>query len=353
MKIFTFILLLFLTSQTYAARKSENIFYLTPDVNDAFFSDALLNDISTHAKSINVLAPQVYAINSHGEIKGKLDPKLITIANHYSISLLPLVTNIDFDQAQFHAFLLDSNARQNAIQSLIDLCKQNHFSGIQFDLENINFTDKDALTQFYTAAANALHQNGFIASITLVPRTSDSYVTDYDRWYFTNWSGAYDFSKLAAASDFVSLMSYDNHTSLTTPGPIAAYHWVEITLLFALQTIPAEKISLGIPDYSGYWTTGKMGANVIPEKYTFRAKESQLGYTKLQKLLATFKPSLGWQPQWKIHYAIFDNEGRNDYLFVEDAKSFTAKYKLVSKYHLRGISVWKLGLEEPGIWKTL
>jgi spore germination protein len=40
-------------------------------------------------------------------------------------------------------------------------------------------------------------------------------------------------------------------------------------------------------------------------------------------------------------------------LYLEDARSFTAKMALVKKYHFRGISVWRLGHEDPDVWKQL
>ena len=38
---------------------------------------------------------------------------------------------------------------------------------------------------------------------------------------------------------------------------------------------------------------------------------------------------------------------------IEDAKSFAAKLALVKKFHLRGISVFRLGIEDAGIWPVL
>jgi spore germination protein len=148
-------------------------------------------------------------------------------------------------------------------------------------------------------------------------------------------------------------MSYDQHTSLTTPGPIASAAWVEKIILHLLEAIPPTKISLGIPTYSGYWTTNVLGASLVPERYSFRSKEAQIGYPKLTSLLAQFDQKLIWNKQWQSSYAIYDNHGHNEYIFAENAQSFKAKLALAKKYHLRGISVWKLGLEDPAIWNVL
>ncbi|HET9783831.1 MAG TPA: hypothetical protein VFP94_02610, partial [Terriglobales bacterium] len=39
--------------------------------------------------------------------------------------------------------------------------------------------------------------------------------------------------------------------------------------------------------------------------------------------------------------------------WVEDERSFVAKLHLVTEYHLRGFSVWRIGLEDPHIWPEL
>ncbi|MEP6832857.1 MAG: glycoside hydrolase, partial [Gemmatimonas sp.] len=41
------------------------------------------------------------------------------------------------------------------------------------------------------------------------------------------------------------------------------------------------------------------------------------------------------------------------HLWEEDARAFVAKLGLVQKYHLRGYSVWVLGLEDPKTWKAI
>jgi spore germination protein YaaH len=38
---------------------------------------------------------------------------------------------------------------------------------------------------------------------------------------------------------------------------------------------------------------------------------------------------------------------------MEDARAFVTKLGLVSKYHLRGYSVWVLGSEDPATWRAL
>ena len=57
--------------------------------------------------------------------------------------------------------------------------------------------------------------------------------------------------------------------------------------------------------------------------------------------------SLVCQNQWGSAYVMYSNNYMNEYIFVENEKSFNEKLNLAKRYQLRGISVWKLGYEDP------
>jgi spore germination protein YaaH len=254
--------------------------------------------------------------------------------------------NPGFDQPLIHRLLTVPDARRNAIASLAALCRDNHFDGIQFDVENVHISDKAAFTSFVRESAEALHAVGCSASAAVVPRTSDDRgPTSYHQWIYDNWRGVYDYKALAESLDFISYMTYAQHTGGSTPGPVAGYTWMEDALKFVLSLgVPPEKISLGIPAYSDWWypvfeaTTGS------------RMRGSDISYARASELISTYGLSPVWDDREKTPYAIWSNAGVNELLWIEDARAFAAKMELVRKYKLRGYSVWVLGLEDPKVW---
>ena len=104
-------------------------------------------------------------------------------------------------------------------------------------------------------SAAELHRVGCSVSAAVVPRSSESLGTsNYHRWMFENWRGVYDYKALADALDFISFMTYAQHTGGSTPGPVAGYTWMEDALKYVLSLgVPPSKISLGIPAYSDWW----------------------------------------------------------------------------------------------------
>lgn len=328
----------------------EKIFYTTPDNKDGTFTSTQIKSLEEHAQGIDIIAPQIYTMDEKGEITGEIDPKLINTAKNYKIQIMPLIINHDFNQEKFHSFLQSKALQEHAISSMLELCKKHNHLGIQFDFESIIVNDKDKFSEFVKLAAQRFHENSLLISTVVVPKTTDEVQDGYDSWHYDNWAGAYDYKTLGRYCDFISVMTYDQHTGLTTPGPIAAYDWVEDVVTYVLKTVPSNKISLGIPTYSGYWVSGKNPVKDIPEKYTFRPIRQTISYAKSHGLLNHYNLRPQWHDQWKQLYSVFSVNGKNQYLFIEDSKSYQAKSYLVKKYNLRGISVWKLGLEDPSIW---
>jgi spore germination protein YaaH len=299
-----------------------------------------------HADKISIVSPQVFFFDSTGAISGKIDPRLVAKAKEQHVKVVPLVMNPGFSQPMMHRILTVPDARTRAIRAIADLCRDNHFDGIQYDIENVHISDKDALTSFMRESAAELHKVGCTASAAVVPRTSDDRgPTSYHQWIFDNWRGVYDYKALADALDFLSYMTYAQHTGGSTPGPVAGYSWMEDCLTFVLSLgVPPEKISLGIPSYSDWWYP------VYDDKTGSRMRGNDVSYARTQELVARFALKPAWDEREKSPFAMWPNAGVYEHLWIEDARAFSAKLEMVRRYKLRGYSVWVLGMEDPAVW---
>jgi spore germination protein YaaH len=302
-----------------------------------------------HADQISIVAPQVFYLDSLGGLRGSVDARVVARAREKNVKLVPLVMNPGFDQPSFHRVLTTPDARLRAIRSMTALCRDNRFSGLQFDFENIAVADKDAFTSFARETADSLRRVGCTLSAAVVPRSSE-YPGDnsYDRWIFENWRGVYDYKALADALDFISFMTYAQHTGGTPPGPVAGYPWMEAALQYVLSlSVPPSKISLGIPAYSDWWFPSYDVAKGA------RTSGRDVSYADATAVLAKHGVEPVWDDVQKASYAMFPVNGVNQFVFLEDARAFVAKLALVSKYKLRGYSVWVLGMEDPKTWQAI
>ncbi|MFL5580975.1 MAG: glycosyl hydrolase family 18 protein [Gemmatimonadaceae bacterium] len=299
-----------------------------------------------HADRISVVAPQSFSMDSLGVIWGRVDPRVVERARAANVKLVPLIVNPGFDQAIFHRVLASPEARRRAVRSITALCRDNRFDGIQFDFENISVADRDLFTAFSRETADSLHGIGCTLSAAVVPRSSDyPGPTPYHVWIYDNWRGAYDYKALAESMDFLSLMTYSQHTRRTPPGPVAGYPWMEAAVKYVLSLgVPPAKVSLGLPAYSQHWYPtwdAQGGARVAGTGLAFAAASG---------LLAKSGAQTTWDAKQKEAYAFWENDGTFEWLFFQDARAFDARLALVRQYGLRGYSVWVLGQEDPKVW---
>lgn len=336
-----FCTLCFLQTIAYGMEKN---FYLLHSPNPK-----AIIDITSHKKTIHALILQSFRINSKGAVNGDLNEGVIELARHRSIKIIAMITNSYFDPHSVHLFLNDPIAQDTALNTLLTSCMQYHLYGVQFDFEMVPLSDRDALTQFYRKAAKLFHEHGFIVSFAVAPVLADSHFpSSYYEKLYRVWHGAYDLKALGNIADFVTVLSYDQHGENTIPGPVASVEWVEQVVKFILKFIPANKISLGIPSYSGLWYMDE----IRPSK-RITTIYNAIDYDTAHYIITKYHANLHWDNTAKINYTYFEYNHLNKFIFFENANSIKPKIALVNKYHLRGISVFRLGIEDPGIWRTI
>src|SRR5260370_27099054 len=197
-----------------------------------------------HATRIDIVAPSGYRTDGGGYVSGAPDAKILEAAQQLGVLLLPLVSNPGFDPRIIHAIVRSAEARERLIRLLLAQCREQHYWGMQFDFENVPAEDRDFFTALIRQAAKAFHAEGFQLSLAMYPNPPGK-------------PTGYDLTPLAREVDFVTLMTYDQHTQRTGPGPISGYPWMESALDDAIKEAPPAKLSLGIPLYGGRWSPGR------------------------------------------------------------------------------------------------
>lgn len=329
------------TSPRVSPHRLEALWYLRGEQSTQSFL--------AHADQISIVSPQVFSLDSTGVITGGIDARVIAAAHEHHVKLVPLVTNPGFDQPSIHRVLTNPDARARALHSLADLCRDQHLDGIQFDIENVNVRDKDALTSFTRESVDSVHHAGCALSAAVVPRTSeDPGPTSYHKWIYENWRAAYDYKALADTLDFISYMTYAQHTGGSPDGPVGGYPWIEQCLRFALSLgVSPSKISLGIPGYSDWWYPA------YDSVHGSRMRGDDISYEHAREILAKGNITPQWDDVQKALHASWSEHDVFQHVWIEDRRSFLTKLGLVTKYHLRGYSVWVLGSEDPATWSAL
>ena len=320
----------------------ERLFYITnaPDAIASF---------KKNAGSVSVIGPQSYRVDAQGNLTGEVPARILEIAKARSIPVMPLIVNPGWNLELFHALVNDAAARARMIASMVALGKQHGFWGWQFDFEQIHVGDRDSLSLFYREAADALHANGMKISIAVYPDPGDlQNASDFHTWLWEYLVGAYDLAALAAAGDFITLMTYLQHTPRTPPGPVGGLPYMERVVRTALaHGVKPEQMSLGIAFFSMHWRTEW---NAERKGYSWGRG---LGWKAASELIQKAGARLQWDGAQGASFARWENHGVFEYAWIEDARALAPKLDLQKRYRLRGISVWRIGQEDPAVWKRL
>ena len=327
-----------------AAEIGSALFYTVPGT-------AADLSFTQHSDRIGTLAPQSFSLDRNGTLKGSVPADLLAEAEAQKVAVMPLVINAGFSRLNGERMLRSPRARDRAIGALVSTAREQGFSGWQIDFENLPSSQRAAFSRFVAETAEALHRQGKQLSVAVAARTAD--LPDSDN--YRTFSGVYDYAALGASADFLSVMAYPESDS-RHPGPLASYPWVERVVQHVLEQVPPDKISLGLPTYQTDWMERRV-------RISFRRRVA--GHLKrvfeyVYRLFHRNGPvvhdddtPLEWDAPMQSSYRITGSGHKRQVTWVEDERSFVAKLHLVTQYHLRGFSVWRIGLEDPHIWPEL
>ncbi len=325
-----------------------------PEIEALFYysnNEESFRNLEINISRISIVAPFIYSVDEDGVVWGRGDPRVLKLANENNVGVMPLIGNPGFEQGMLTSLLANDTARDRAIKSLLDECRRYNYLGIQFDFENISINDRDAYTQFMRETGDALHAEGFQLSVAVVHRPEEfPGPTKYFKWLYKNWRAGYDLEALAEIVDFISVMTYSQHTRRTPPGPDASIQWVIKNIEYFLEEVPPEKLSLGIPVISQHWHTRHDNELYVANA---RSWSNSLKHSEATGLAEQFDAEWIWLDAHKVSYTFFDNGGLFEWIFLEDVRSFRHKLDLVNQYGLRGFSVFLFGHEDPEIWGAL
>lgn len=264
--------------------------------------------------------------------------QVIQEAHQKGVKVLALVHNLlygDYDTSKqlAHEMVATPQGRANFIEDLLQLLKEYGFDGVNMDVEYVPLEDRDDFSLLMQELYKALKSKGYTVTISVPAKTGD-YLSD-------SWSGPFDYKSIGQNADLVLLMTYDEHGYSSGPGPIASYNWVEKVLKYAVTQIPSEKIFMGIPSYGFDWTQGKSSP-----RYLSYAQAMEMAYRGEYKIK--------WDDKAKVPYfSYWDANGKKHEVWFESSHSLKEKLKLVDKYGIKGIGIWRIGMEDPTVWEVI
>ena len=316
--------------------KKEEYSYLTMDskVNmvwhqvtstdaNAYFADATAN-----MTGVNVISPTwFYLTDTSGNIASIASADYVSQAHEKGLQVWGLIDNFTQEVSTTET-LSSTAARQNIISQLIQAAQDVGMDGINVDFESLSEDVGTHFLEFLRELSIECHKNNLVLSVdNPVP---EDFTSHYDR------------AEQGRVVDYVIIMGYDEHYVGSEAGSVASLPWVEQGIQDTLKEVPAKRVINAIPFYTRLWRT--TGGNVTSEA---------IGMDQAQQTIADNNVETYWDKTTSQNYGKYDIDNSTYQIWLEDAQSVAEKVKLVSKYDLAGVSAWKLGFENNGIWQVI
>ncbi|MBL6462696.1 MAG: SH3 domain-containing protein [Blautia sp.] len=290
---------------------------------NAYFADATAN-----MTGVNVISPTwFYLTDTSGNIASIASADYVSQAHEKGLQVWGLIDNFTQEVSTTET-LSSTAARQNIISQLIQAAQDVGMDGINVDFESLSEDVGTHFLEFLRELSIECHKNNLVLSVdNPVP---EDFTSHYDR------------AEQGRVVDYVIIMGYDEHYVGSEAGSVASLPWVEQGIQDTLKEVPAKRVINAIPFYTRLWRT--TGGNVTSEA---------IGMDQAQQTIAENNVETYWDKTTSQNYGKYDIDNSTYQIWIEDAQSVAEKVKLVSKYDLAGVSAWKLGFENSGIWKVI
>ena len=290
---------------------------------NAYFADATAN-----MTGVNVISPTwFYLTDTSGNIASIASADYVSQAHEKGLQVWGLIDNFTQEVSTTET-LSSTAARQNIISQLIQAAKDVGMDGINVDFESLSEDVGIHFLEFLRELSIECHKNNLVLSVdNPVP---EDFTSHYDR------------AEQGRVVDYVIIMGYDEHYVGSEAGSVASLPWVEQGIQDTLDEVPAKRVINAIPFYTRLWRT--TGGNVTSEA---------IGMDQAQQTIAENNVETYWDKTTSQNYGKYDIDNSTYQIWLEDAQSVAEKVKLVSKYDLAGVSAWKLGFENNGIWQVI
>ena len=278
---------------------------------------------------VNVISPTWFAVQDNaGNISNIATADYVAQAHEKGLKIWGLVDNFS-ENVNTSELLAKTRARQNLISQLVNAAVGAGIDGINVDFEYLKEDVGVHFLEFLRELSIECHKNNLVLSVDNPPPAE--YTSHYDR------------AEQGRVVDYVVIMGYDEHyVGSEEAGSVASLPWVEQGIQDTLAEVPAERVINAMPFYTRLWKTeaGTLSSEAI-------------GMDAAAEVLTTNNAETYWDNTTSQQYGEYEKDNCAYKIWVENADSIAAKVQLAVKYNLAGVSAWKLGFENSGIWQVI
>ena len=313
----------------------------SPEANDK------IANVLQSTKGINVVSPTWFYLNDNdGNLFSLADKDYVDYCHKNDVEGWALVSNLENPDVDTTYVLTHTSTRDYLTNQIISAAIEYNFDGINLDFEALSGEVGDAYIQFIRELSIKCENNDLVLSV-------DNYVP-------SSYTAFYNRKEQAVFADYVIIMGYDEHTSISEDiGSVASIGFVEKGVTDTLLEVPPEQTILAMPFYTRIWElTPKAGSGEDVESasegyipYTFTCFEE--GMQTVENRYTENGAQAVWSEEDGQYVAEYQKDGKTYKMWIENESSLEEKLKIMKQHQLAGAAYWKLGFERPSAWNTI
>ncbi len=310
------------------------------EVNGYAFPFIDINTLHKTLPFLTYLTIVGYQITATGDITVPDVTNLVNIARAHGVAPLMMCTTINArgvgNYEITHIIINDKKARDNYINNLLQVLRQNNLAGVNFGCQFISKEDLQDYIDLMAEVKLRLQEEGYIVIITMVPSTY-GFVPDgsNDSTYF------YQIGQIAYR---VILISYQWPTAEISVVEQTTIKFLEKYVQYAVTQIPPDKILVGITRVAYDWELPYIENE---------SKVNSLTNTSSLNLAYDLGVNIWFDEETQTPYFYYTNNGVEHFVWFKDAKTILSILDLVKRYQLKGISVWSIMDYGPQTWTVI
>lgn len=265
----------------------------------------------------------------------------VEFGHRHNVKMLATIHNLLYERGNqevnkevVRRMLASSDTRKGFIQHVIRLLQTYNFDGVNIDFEDVHYEDRELLNSFYRELGRELKRLGYYYSVAAPSRTSDEPTNPF--------SAPFNYALLGEVVDELVVMLYNEHGwPGSGPGPVVSIGWMESVIKYALTKMPGRKITAAVSVFG-------FDFNLTTGRNTYATYDMAMDLAKKYNKTITFD-----QKTQTPMFAYTDESGNKHEVWFENAASIRAKLLAAQRLGIRGIALWRLGMEDPDIWRMI
>ncbi|SHO54225.1 LysM peptidoglycan-binding domain-containing protein [Anaerocolumna xylanovorans] len=280
-----------------------------------------------------------YTATNDGDIISYYDDtEIIQISKAYGVAPLMLLTTLTIQgeanvKADFD-ILLNEEFQNRQIENILTILKSKGYLGLNLSLQYISLSNIQLYESYLVNVTSRLNEEGYQVFVTINPNINEiNNEVDFQK---------IDYSLINRLAQNVIFTSYEWAFNINPPSPITSVSRTEVFLNYVLNFIPPDKIIIGIATLGYDWelpyVAGLSNVNLI-------------SFDNVNNLANENGAIIHFDDVSQTPYFTYTtNNLVNHIVWFINSRTINATLDLVSKYNLRGISIWNITVFNPQLW---